>query len=344
MSLKSDAQQKNEDAVFAEFQKHKTLSVAVLADTTGAKHSVIEESIDRLRSRGVMLYLRGDSWCLDKSPAIGASQDFTFLSDAKGRYKFGFCSDQHIGSKYSRLDVLDDLYQKFADAGVKTVFNGGNWIDGEARFNKHDLLVHGCDAQCRELAKVFPRHNGIVTYAVGGDDHEGWYNQQLGIDIGAYAVDKMRDAGRKDWVNLGYMEAFVTLKHRETGKTCKGCVMHPGGGSAYALSYKPQKIAESFSGGDKPAWLLIAHYHKMNYQITRSIHIIQSGCTQDQTPFMRKKGLDAHVGGGIMEFTQDPRTGALTGCKVEYFTYFVQGYYNNRWSHSGDVTHAKRLG
>lgn len=343
MSLKSDAQQKNEDAVFAEFKKRKRCSVASLAEATGAKHSVIEASIDRLRERGVMIYLRGDSWCLDKEPSVGAAKDFTFMSDANGRYRFGFSSDQHICSKYSRLDVLDDLYQKFADRGVKTVLNGGNWIDGEARFNKHDLLVHGCDAQCRELAKVYPKHPGMVTYAVAGDDHEGWYNQQLGIDIGAYAETAMREAGRKDWVNLGYMEAFVTLQHRKSGKECKGVVMHPGGGSAYALSYKPQKIAEAFSGGDKPAFMVIAHYHKMSYQLTRNIHTVQSGTSQDQSPFMRKKGLEAHVGGGILELEQDPRTGALTACKVEFFNYFVKGYYNGRWSHSGDVTHAKRM-
>lgn len=344
MSIASKIKSQNDDAVFAEIKKRKRVTTAELAKATGARADIIEGCIDRLQERGVLVHKRGSAWVLDKEPPVGSAKDFVFTSDASGKYRFGFSSDQHICSKYSRLDVLDDLYQKFADRGIRTVFNGGNWIDGEARFNKHDLLVHGCDAQCRELAKVFPRHKGITTYAVAGDDHEGWYNQQLGIDIGAYAAEKMRDAGRNDWVNLGYMEAFVTLRHRKTAKECKGMIMHPGGGSAYAISYKPQKIAESFSGGDKPAFMVIAHYHKMSYQLTRNIHTVQSGTTEDQTPFMRKKGLDAHVGGGIMELEQDPRTGALTACKVEFFNYFVKGYYNGRWSHSGDVVHAKRLG
>lgn len=71
--------------------------------------------------------------------------------------------------------------------------------------------------------------------------------------------------------------------------------------------------------------------------------VVVHNCGQDQTPFMRKKGLDSHVGGGIAEFTQDPKTGALVACKVEFFNYFVKGYYNNRWSHSGEVTHARRM-
>lgn len=304
MSLKSEAQQKNEDAVFAEFKKRKRCSVASLAEATGAKHSVIEASIDRLRERGVMIYLRGDSWCLDKEPAAGASKEFAFTSDAKGRHRFGFYSDQHICSKYARLDVGEDLYNRFTAAGIKTVLNAGNWIDGEARFNKHDLLVHGCDAQCRELAKVYPKRPGIVTYAVAGDDHEGWYNQQLGIDIGAYAENVMRESGRKDWVNLGYMEAFIDLKHKKTGASTKAVVMHPGGGSSYAVSYKVQKISEGFSGGDKPSAMFIGHYHKMSYNMTRNIHGIQCGCFTGNTRITTRGGevaiRDIQVGDEVL--------------------------------------------
>jgi hypothetical protein len=31
------------------------------------------------------------------------------------------------------------------------------------------------------------------------------------------------------------------------------------------------------------------------------------------------------------------------GCRVELFPYFVRGYYNNRWSHSGGVQLAERV-
>jgi hypothetical protein len=343
VSLKTKLTQKNEDDVFDLFKKKKRLTVKEICAATGCSESVIKSAIESLLARGVMIHLRSGAWVLDKEPVAGANNDFVFLSDKDGRYKFGFYSDQHLCSKYARLDVGEDLHDKFVNEGVKHVLNAGNWIDGEARFNNHDRLVHGCNEQCQYLAENYPQRKGITTYAVAGDDHEGWYNQQLGIDIGKYAESVMRENGRKDWVNLGYMECFVTLQHRESGKKCKVAVMHPGGGSAYAVSYKPQKIAEGFSGGDKPAAMLIGHYHKMSYNLTRSIHAVQCGTGEDQTTYMRKKGLDAHVGGGIVEFRQDPRTGALISCRPEFFQYFVKGYYNNRWSHSGKVTHANRM-
>jgi hypothetical protein len=119
-------------------------------------------------------------------------------------------------------------------------------------------------------------------------------------------------------------------------------LMHPGGGTAYAISYTVQKICESYDGGDKPAVLLAGHYHKMSYNVIRNVHAIQTGCTQDQTPFMRKKKIPAHVGGGIVQLRQDPATGAITSCRVEFFHYFVRDYYNDRWSHSGDVVLPER--
>jgi predicted phosphodiesterase len=620
---------------------------------------------------------RSGSFYLDSDQQPG-QYEFEYKSRADGKYKFGFSSDQHIASKYSRIDVLEDLYDKFAEQKVDRVINCGNWIDGEARFNKHDLLYHGLDNQISALVNLYPHRAGIKTYAVAGDDHEGWacfagnsaeiftlekgwvrfcdldgsehaasksdsgywlwqkirkvirkphdgnvirlkhrsidvtvtpdhrfevirkpsmhgdgivvnmtaeeiyaqfkprcigiprtcnggndfapcdhiadindkanqnklppastpenlarlcgwfasegwtsgnvvcigqsfsvnsdksvaiaslldemgysvsiadncvrftckstaeylrkncgegfankklpwwilasghsvheaaffaaiagdghdrgdgcgwkyYSgskamidcmtelcqklgytcsfyedtrdsgctnmhigevhdtaflfarptiekytgdvwcvsvdsgrifvrdngksfwslncQDSGVDIGKYAENAFIESGRNDWIDTGYMESYMNLVHRDSGKTSKLLMMHPGGGSAYSFSYRPQKIVESLNGGEKPAVLLIGHYHKLSYNVIRNVHAIQSGTTQDQTPFMRKKGIDAHVGGGICELTQDAKTGAITSCKVEFFCYYNEGYYNNRWSHSGSVTHPKR--
>ena len=73
-------------------------------------------------------------------------------------------------------------------------------------------------------------------------------------------------------------------------------MMHPGGGSAYALSYPSQKMVESFQGGEKPQALFAGHYHKYDVCYPREVFTLQAGCLEDQTPFMRKKKLCAHVG------------------------------------------------
>jgi len=509
----------------------------------------------------------------------------------------------HNCSKYERLDVLEDYYRIYADAGITRVFNTGNWIDGEARFNKFDLKVHGMGRQLEYLANHYPVRPGITTWAVSGDDHEGWYGQREGVDIGKHSEYAMREAGRTDWRHLGFIEANVRLVNANTGKSSFLTVMHPGGGTAYAISYQPQKIVEcvplnsealtrngwakpgdlkvgdeimgydlatdqcqwtkitalnlgrglvhryfndqfdvqctpnhrwamewesragrnpnskvpvpysrrgtmcwtideskersriiqaapcpdgpglstwghqewlrrdlsikrvlsmksgerrafiegllcgegtvgetrgyrtvvfsqnrgpvldafrlacflegiattcrlrpggtlkpgvdhhcaatllnkrmrnvsslkkeilgeqdvwcpttelgtwvmrqgdlititgnSLEGGEKPAVMLLGHYHKLSSNNVRNVWVVQTGCSQDQTPFMKKKRIDAHIGALIIKMHQDPETGAITRFMPDMIRYFNKGYYGNRrWSYDGEVDLPARM-
>ena len=257
-----------------------------------------------------------------------------YVSRPDNTFVFGVTSDNHLGSKYERLDVLNDLYDKFALAGVDRVFNAGNWIDGyKTGINEHDVHTPHMEPQLRYFAKNYPQRQGITTYAVTGEDHEGWWARSMGIDIGARAEQTMRECGRTDWVDLGFMEAHVRLVNYNTGKEQILAVVHPGGGTAYALSYSIQKIIESLEGGEKPAVALYGHYHKLGKFNVRNVWCIMTGCTQDQTTFMRNKvRQETHVGGLIVALDQDPETGAIIGCGDKMMRYFVTSFYNNRWS------------
>jgi biotin operon repressor len=321
----------------------KGASAKDMAASLNASHDAVLDAIAMLKHNGVSVQQHGDTYTI--APPVSShvhGTQFEFVSRPDNTFLFGATSDNHLGNKNSRLDVLNDLYDRFAKAKVQAVLNAGNWIDGEARFNKHELLVHGMDNQLAYLAKHYPKRKGIKTYAVAGDDHEGWYAQREGVDIGRYAEMKMQDAGRDDWINLGYMEAHIRLVNANTGASAIMAVVHPGGGSAYALSYTVQKIVESYDGGEKPAVGLYGHYHKLMAANVRNVWAVQTGCTEDQTTFMRKKKIDAHVGGVVLGLEQDPDTGAIIGCKPELIRYFVKGYYQNRWNLAGDVTHAER--
>lgn len=277
-----------------------------------------------------------------QAPSFVHGPAIKYESRDDNTFVFGATGDSHLGSKYERLDVLNDLYDRFAARGVDRVFHTGNWIDGfRARLNDQDVHVANIEGQLEYLAENYPQRKGITTYAVTGDDHEGWWAQD-GVDIGKRAVHTMQDHGRKDWVDLGYMEAHVELVNKNTGKSSILAVVHPGGGSAYADSYSVQKIIESLDGGEKPAVALYGHYHKLMFGEYRNVWWIQTGCTQDQTPFARKKKLRYSVGGAIAVLEQDPETGAIIGCEVKLMRYFVKGYYNNRWSKWGSVQLAER--
>lgn len=314
------------------------LSIADIA----AKGQVSEETAQtwllRQQAAGTNLHELGGKWSIERQAVIGnrGGTLFEYHSRADNTYLFGAMGDTHLASQYERLDVLNRLYDRYADESVDRVFHTGNWVDGEAHFNKHALKVHGMDNQLEYLVEQYPIRPGIETYAVTGDDHEGWWTAREGVDPGVRAEQSMRRAGRADWHNLGYMEANIALVNANTGKSAVLQVSHPGGGSAYALSYSIQKIVESYDGGEKPAVGLYGHYHKLWSGNIRNVWCVQTGCTMDQGTFMRKKRLEAHVGGCLVKLTQDPETGAIVEMTVTLLRYFNVGYYNDRWRPTGN--------
>lgn len=320
--------------------KRTPASLKELAGKFKCSQNAIKEVIKELRLRGIMVEKAGDKFFIPKAPR-DTGKKFIYESNKHNEYVFGFIGDTHLCSQYERLDVLNDLYDLFEQAGVDRVFHQGNYIEGEAHFNRFELKVHGMTNQVNYLVEHYPKKE-FVTFAVTGDDHEGWYAKSSGVDIGRYVEQSMIAAGRLDWVNTGFLESFIELKNKNSGKGTQLLSIHPGGGSAYALSYRPQKLVESFQGGEKPSVLLIGHYHKLSYNLIRNVHAIQTGCTQDQSVFMRKGPIEPHVGGGICRLSQDPRTGSIISCTVQIFPYYNKGFYNDRWGYSGLINLPER--
>lgn len=640
------------------------LSIGQICDKFDISPKRVIDSIKQLKEFGFNFEIKGD--VVYKTEGIPKGKDFVLdvVGMSEGTYRFGALGDNHLCSKYERLDVLNALYDLYEKEGIKTVYNTGNWIDGEARFNKHDLHTHGIDNQLRYMIKNYPKKDGITTYYIGGDDHEGWYcfdnlaeimtqkrgwvkfeelkeedlvatmtesgefqwqktnkivsypyegemihvktrsldfkvtpehrllmekrpslhgkpeevvvtakelydnfksrcyrvvcsskswageltpfveipayestrykkhpkiqrfgpqsiydiaeligwyvseghgneggfgiaqsleknpenhkqiskllkrigaryhegkmgfrvcspqlgrflvtecgrgsaNKKLpewiknqpqeilrivldamvkgdgtfksygyrywswsktlrddfceiaqklglstlensdsnsvsargkyidpwlgdlpekvdykgmvycvsvpneriyvrsngkafwsmncqreGIDVGKYLQFLAGENGREDLVYIGHMEADVIIKAPK-GQT-KIRILHPGGGSSYATSYSVQKIVESYQGGEKPDILLVGHYHKAEYTYVRGVHSVQTGTTQDQSPFMRKKKLAAHLGGWIIEFSVD-KNGAVTRFKQEFIPFYDKKYYkDNKWEY-----------
>lgn len=306
-----------------------------LAETLGTTKSTVVNMCDRLRDEGYLVHEFGGHVEISKTPGPSQSTEAHLLrSDKKGYTKFGYVSDNHLCSKYAREDCLSELYDWFAGEGCATVFNTGNWIDGEARFNKHDIFIHGMENQVNYFVEKYPQRKGVTTRFISGDDHEGWYGQREGIDIGAFTESKARSAGRKDLIHLGFIESFVTLEHVGNDTATQLLLVHPGGGSAYATSYAPQKYVEALSGGEKPAMILFGHWHKIFDFLIRNVVCLGGGCTKDLDPFGRKNKLAYHIGGMIVETWQDER-GAIERWRVEKRQFFDRGYYNDQWSYTG---------
>jgi len=289
--------------------------------------SVVESVVTSLLESGYNLVInkQGDVMISNVIPKLPTRE---IKIDKSGEFLFGAVGDNHLGSRYEDLGALNALYDVFEEEGVKTVFNTGNWIDGEARFNKHDLHTHGLDNQLKYMIEKYPQRDGIKTYYVSGDDHEGWYTQREGIDVGRRLEQDANDSGRYDLINIGHMVSDVLIDTGTENKL-KVCVQHPGGGSAFSLSHTTQKIVESFGDGEKPDILLLGHYHKASSFLFKGVHTVQTGCTQERTPFMKKKLLSAHIGGFVIRGTVS-KDGTISSFTPTFYN-LAKGGWEYKW-------------
>lgn len=317
------------DQLIGYIRSGKTKTLTELANALDVSPKVISDRLNLLSSEGYNIEVREDTTFvkLEKLPSHEPFRRIKLDNYVEGKWqKFGVVSDTHLCSTFERLDVLHALYDIFEDEGITTVYLPGNYIDGVTSFNMFQLKTPvGFDKQLDYFLEKFPQKPGIKTYFIDGDEHEGWYFRREGIVPGRHLENMAQEVGRDDLVFLGYMEADVSYITPE-GRTIVR-LFHPKRGTAYAISYSPQKIVESYQGGEKPDIVLLGHFHKAEYMPTyRNIHIIQCGCTQDQSLFMRGKSLEAHIGGWVIQFKQRP-LGSVCRLRAEFIGFYDRAYH-----------------
>lgn len=290
-----------------------------------------DEVIELIKYIGLLKYnvtLNDNTVILDRSFATGK---LDLYNKGEREIRVGFVSDQHLGSHWERRDVLDAAYAHFHNKGINIVFNSGNWIEGEARFNKQDVKVHGMTPQINYCAANYPYYPEIKTYFVSGDDHEGWYAQREMFNIGDALQSARENLGRYDMKHLGYVEADIIITSKENGWDNDQMLRlaHPGGGSSYATSYAFQKIVESFQGGEKPAIYAGGHFHKAIYFQYRNVHIFGIPGMQDQSIFGRKQKIEFQVGFVDASFFIN-EAGLITSVTPRYHMYYDRGFYTKK--------------
>jgi hypothetical protein len=232
--------------------------------------------------------------------------------------QFGVIGDTHFGSLYEAKDQLDAFYRRCADEGIKDVLHAGDVIDGHQMYRgqEFEIHAHGWAQQRDWFAKTAPRVKGITTHFISGN-HDASLKKAAGIDVGAELSHV-----RPDWRCLGEDSADIVFRTK-CGRPYRVALLHPAGGSAYSLSYRPQKITEAIDGGQKPNMLLIGHYHKAEWMPSyRNVSVLQSGTFQFQTPFMVAKGLAAHVGGWIVRVAVQEDKKLSSSVRAEFVAFY----------------------
>jgi len=270
--------------------------------------------IEELRLRGydIVQVRMGDTvaYTTNKHP-IQEFNEFQHNHEPNKRFKIGIVSDTHICSKFWQKTHLMTAYLNMQKQGVKDVYHAGDISDGFYKDRMFESYAYGADDQADEIVDTYPNINGMTTYFILGN-HDATHIRNGGANIG-----KSIERRRKDLRYLGQDYAKIWL----TDKVDMD-VIHPGDGSAYALSYSLQKRINNMSGGKKPRILITGHYHKYFTMFYRNIWAISVPSFQAQSNWMRGKAIESDMGYIILDIEINER-GDIVEFEQHYYPFYV---------------------
>lgn len=282
-----------------------------IGNALGASTKVAQVCVDELRAAGHCVEESNGELYISNVPHVSGEIVKREWNGDKF-IRFGLLGDTQINSKYTQITHLHEAYRVYAEEGIDTVYHSGDIDEGEQMRQGHqyECYTQGADDHLDEIVRVYPIVQGIETSFITGN-HDHSLIVRAGYDIGRAIASK-----RPDMKYLGQSQAYIELT-----PNCTLELRHPGDGTAYAMSYKIQKMIEAMSGGEKPNLLAVGHYHKAEYLFYRNVHAIQTATLQAQTPWMRGKGIAAALGYWMIEMTVDGE-GHIQRFTPTYFPFY----------------------
>ena len=227
--------------------------------------------------------------------------------------RFGYYSDPHVGEKHFHEDLWVSMVKKFKAEGINTIYCPGDNLEGMSGRPGHiyELSHIGATAQMGYASTLFAIDRSLQYFIIDGN-HDQWFKEKG--NIGLVAGEELQKRN-PNVTFLGEWEARVQLY-----KGVEMLLYHACDGTAYADSYKLQKLIESLEGGKKPNIVLSGHYHKQIAIFRRNVFGFECGTLCGQTRFMRGKKLQAHVGFGVIEVWCGQR--GIERLRHEFFPYY----------------------
>jgi predicted phosphodiesterase len=214
------------------------------------------------------------------------------------KFKIGLISDTHIGHSKFKEPLFAKAGKHFRSLKIKEVYHAGDVLEGMSGRPGHvyELAQVGFNAQIKYAEELWKKHfKGLKTFGITGN-HDQWYKNKndAGVDVGV-ELEKRLAGTDSPFTYLGENEADIHLG------PVKLKLFHANDGTAYATSYKLQKLIESLEGGNKPHILAEGHYHKAMYAFIRNVHGFEGGTFCGQSGFMRGKKIPAHMGYWVLD-------------------------------------------
>jgi len=213
----------------------------------------------------------------------------------------GFITDTHIGEETFEDSLWLSFLAECKREGVQMILHAGDVHEGMS--NRPDQVYHlqdvGASAQMAHAERLF-KMTDLPIKVIDGN-HDRWGVKSNGLFM---VPDLCKRVPNMEFIGSDTGDVIINGS--------KWRLWHGEDGSSYSVSYRLQKIVESFTGGDKPSILLCGHTHKQCYIFERNIHVVSGGALSYQSSWMRSTRKPCHTGfhiiharikdGGIVRF------------------------------------------
>ena len=252
---------------------------------------------------------------INNGPDYTTENFYSIKEDVNEKLKIGVISDLRFGSKKEQIALLNDMYKKFAEDGVKYVIVAGNLLEGkynsrEEREFGNSLISNDAYGQADHLIDFFPKVEGIQTLFITGDTDHTWGKE---LNVGEYIASY-----RKDMKYLG--PKSCTIKFNNATFRVENLKKS---GESYTIAYPPQKYSRSMASyEDYDTILLGGTLTAQDFPIIRDTRIFTIPSVVDRTPKMKASSQQNIMGSYEFELTFD-KTGKLKRLVPQLSPYYV---------------------
>lgn len=217
----------------------------------------------------------------------------------KPKFRYLYISDTHIGHEKFHVDLFEKAALYAKQYSVDFILHPGDHLEGMSGRPGHiyELTHIGFHKQIEYAAQLYQEFGNKPIFGIDGN-HDGWYEDKNSAGV---IVGRELETRLKHFKHLGQMEGNLEVDGVHI------MLYHGADGTAYADSYKIQKLIESFTGGQKPNIVHSGHYHKHLTDFKRNVWGMESGTLMGQSRFMRGKKLEAAMGFGVVTVCLTPQ-------------------------------------
>ncbi len=262
------------------------------------------------------------------------------IIDNDEKTKIMLISDTRLGSIYEQVTILNDLYLKAKQMGVKYVFLTGDVVEGlytgvKSIYNS-TLHKNGYEDQAEYVSQMFPRVEGITTYFVTGEHDLSFLKTKEKVDIGTLIASK-----REDMIYLGPRRRKVTFTNSERkGGNISLYLQHAKGNVPYTVSYKPQQKISSLRNEDKTDILVTSHFAACDSFLRRGVRSYQVPTVVATTDEMKDATTPVYntIGAWVVNLEKDKKGNLknTTQMWIPYYNTIIDDYKTAKALHLTD--------